>query len=125
MPTPPGEPDIAVFKGDVCTYSTLAMQRREDLYPPVSENFAHPATFSPDRWEHWTPRPWQFVPFNGGPRICIGQNFAMTSMAFTMVRLLQKYERLEYRGDWGAQFLKAELVSCPGRGVPVGLYEAA
>lgn len=59
------------------------MQRRKDLYPPVSETFADPAIYSPERWDHWTPRPWQFVPFNGGPRICIGQNFAMTEMAFT------------------------------------------
>lgn len=74
----------------------MAMQRRADLYPPVSEKFAHPGVFSPERWENWTPRPWQFVPFNGGPRICIGQNFAMTSMAFTRMfhlgfRPLAKY----------------------------------
>jgi cytochrome P450 len=83
LPTPPGQPEITTFAGDIVIYSTMAMQRRSDLYPPVSENFADPAVFSPDRWEHWTPKPWQFVPFNGGPRICIGQNFAMTSMAFT------------------------------------------
>lgn len=83
LPTPPGQPDIAVFNGDIVVYSTMAMQRRKELYPPVSEKFADPAEFSPDRWENWTPRPWFWLPFNGGPRICIGQNFAMTSMAFT------------------------------------------
>lgn len=100
------------------------MQRRRDLYPPVSETFADPAIYSPERWENWTPKPWLHVPFNGGARICIGQNFALTEMAFVMVRLLQKYERLEYRGDWSAQFHKAEIVGCPGQGVPVALYEA-
>lgn len=100
------------------------MQRRPDLYPPVSETFADPAIYSPERWENWTPKPWLHVPFNGGARICIGQNFALTEMAYVMVRLLQKYERLEYRGDWSAQFHKAEIVGCPGQGVPVALYEA-
>ncbi|KAK5989106.1 Cytochrome P450 52A1 [Cladobotryum mycophilum] len=119
-----GEPDIAVLEGDYVLYSPLAMQRRKDLYPPVSERFADPAVYSPDRWDHWTPKPWQFVPFNGGPRICIGQNFAMTEMAFIMVRLLQKYGRIEYRGDWAAQFYKTDLVGRPGQGVPVALYEA-
>ncbi|KAL7795782.1 cytochrome P450 [Trichoderma ceciliae] len=116
LPGQPGQRDIVTLKGDHILYSTLAMQRRKDLYPPVSETFADPAIYSPERWEHWTPKPWQFVPFNGGPRICIGQNFAMTEMAFTLVRLLQKYERIEYRGDWAAQYLKADIVGCPGQG---------
>ncbi|GFP59437.1 cytochrome P450 52A1 [Trichoderma asperellum] len=124
LPGLPGQPDIATLKGDHIIYSTLAMQRRKELYPPVSETFADPAIFSPERWDHWTPKPWQFVPFNGGPRICIGQNFAMTEMAFMMIRLLQKYERIEYRGDWAAQYLKADIVGCPGQGVPIALYEA-
>lgn len=87
LPGKPGQPDIVVLKGDVVTYSTLAMQRRRDLYPPVSEKFADPAIFSPDRWEHWTPKVWSYIPFNGGPRICVGQNFAMTEMAFTRMSL--------------------------------------
>ncbi|KAL7934449.1 cytochrome P450 [Trichoderma chlorosporum] len=118
------QPDIATLKGDHILYSTLAMQRLKDFYPPVSDKFADPAIYSPERWEHWTPKPWQFIPFNGGPRICIGQNFAMTEMAFTLVRLLQRYERIEYRGDWAAQYLKADIVGCPGQGVPIALYEA-
>lgn len=124
LPGKPGQPDIAVLERDIVIYSTLAMQRRRDIYPPTSEKFADPAIFSPDRWDDWTPKPWTYVPFNGGPRICVGQNFAMTEMAFFLVRLLQKYERLEYRGDWHAQYHKAEIVGAPGHGVPVALYEA-
>ncbi|OAQ69352.1 cytochrome P450 alkane hydroxylase [Purpureocillium lilacinum] len=125
LPGQPGQPDIAALPGDIIIYSTLSMQRRPDLYPPASDTFPDPALFSPDRWDHWTPKPWHFVPFNGGPRICIGQNFALTEMAFTLVRLLQKYERVEYRGDWAAQFHKAEIVGCPGHGVPVAFFEPA
>ena len=82
LPGQPGQPDIAALPGDIIIYSTLSMQRRPDLYPPASDTFPDPALFSPDRWDHWTPKPWHFVPFNGGPRICIGQNFALTEMAF-------------------------------------------
>ncbi|KAK7723725.1 hypothetical protein SLS64_000054 [Diaporthe eres] len=124
LPGQPGQPDIAVLKKDIVIYSTLSMQRRADLYPPQSEKFADPAVFSPDRWDHWTPKAWQYVPFNGGPRICVGQNFAMTEMAFALVRILQKYDRVEYRGDWYAQYHKAEIVGCPGEGVPVAFHEA-
>ncbi|KAK3297594.1 cytochrome P450 [Chaetomium fimeti] len=138
LPGGVGRPDIVVLEGDVVVYSTLAMQRRADLYPGWSgtggggeggkgvgeKGFPDPAVFCPDRWDGWTPKSWTYVPFNGGPRICVGQNFAMTEMAFTLVRLLQKYERLEYRGDWHAQFHKAEIVGAPGHGVPVAFFEA-
>ena len=87
LPGEPGQPDIAVLKGDVVVYSALSMQRRKDLYPEPSEKFADPAIFSPDRWSHWTPKAWHYLPFNGGPRICVGQNFAMTEMAFTRTYL--------------------------------------
>ncbi|KAI0161147.1 cytochrome P450 monooxygenase CYP539B5 [Hypoxylon sp. FL1284] len=123
LETTPGSPPISVVKGDIVIYSTLAMQRRADLYPPVSEKFADPALFSPERWETWAPKPWQYVPFNGGPRICVGQNFAMTEMAYCMVRILQKYDRIEYRGDWHAQRHEAEVVGKPSQGVKIAMYE--
>ncbi|KAI0025423.1 cytochrome P450 monooxygenase CYP539B5 [Xylariomycetidae sp. FL0641] len=124
--TLPGDPPVAVVAGDVVVYSALAMQRRPDLYPQGGGGggFADPAVFAPERWETWTPRPWHYVPFNGGPRICVGQNFAMTEMAYCMVRILQKYDRLEYRGDWHAQKHVAEIVGKPCDGVKVALYEA-
>lgn len=119
----PEYPDISVVKGDAVFYSTIAMQRRPDLYPPTSRAFSDPSEFSPDRWDQWQPRPWQYVPFNGGPRICVGQNFALTEMAYVIVRLLQKYESLEHRDDWRAQFHKVEIVGTPGRGVKVALFK--
>lgn len=130
-----GNLPITVLKGDVVIYSTLAMQRRRDLYPSHSpsekekenvnvngENereFPDPAIFAPERWENWTPKPWQYVPFNGGPRICIGQNFALAEIGYTIVRMVQRFESLEYVGDWEDQFHKAEIVGTPGRGVNV------
>lgn len=48
----------------------------------------------------------------------------MTEMAYCLVRLIQKYDRVEYRGDWHAQTHKAEIVGCPGDGVPVAFFEA-
>ena len=56
------------------------MQRRADLYPTPSPDFPDVQTYSPERWENWTPKSWNYIPFNGGPRICIGQQFALTQM---------------------------------------------
>ncbi|ORY64013.1 cytochrome P450 [Pseudomassariella vexata] len=122
--TLPGQPDIGVCKGDNIIYLPIMMQRRQDLYPPASDRFADPAVFSPERWYGWQPRSQEFIPFNAGPRICVGQNFAMAEMAYFMVRILQKYERIEYRGDWGAQIYKADIVGRPKLGVPVAFYKA-
>lgn len=82
IPGAPGERDIVLLKGDTVTINTLGMHARKDLYPPVTETFADPAIFSPERWESWTPKPWTYLPFHGGLRICIGQNFALTEMAY-------------------------------------------
>jgi cytochrome P450 len=36
---------------------------------------------------------WAFVPFNGGPRTCIGQQFALSTLSYVTVRLVQEMER--------------------------------
>ncbi|EXF74394.1 cytochrome P450 [Colletotrichum fioriniae PJ7] len=124
---PDGTLPLAVCKDTPIGYSTLLMQRREDLYPPVSETFAHPDAFSPERWYHWQPKPWTYIPFNGGPRICIGQQFALTEMSYTLGRLFQRFERVEsYMDavDGGKPTLKAEIVLQPGDGVKVAFWRA-
>ncbi|KAI2879733.1 hypothetical protein CBS76997_10719 [Aspergillus niger] len=77
-------------------YSTMMMQRDPAHYPPPgSKNYFDPGKWVPERWTgDWVPKPWHFIPFNGGPRICLGQQFAMIEMGYTVVRILQVYESL-------------------------------
>ncbi len=121
---PDGLEPIGIPKDTAIGYSTLVMHRRRDLYPPVSPTFPDVMSFSPERWDHWTPKSWQYIPFNGGPRICIGQQFALTEMGYTIVRILQRFERVERRWADGEQFLRAEIVLQPGAGVRVGFWDA-
>ncbi|KAF2687986.1 cytochrome P450 [Lentithecium fluviatile CBS 122367] len=113
---PDGQQPVAVLKGTPIGYSTLVMQRRADLYPPPESGFPAVDKFVPERWDHWTPKTWTYVPFNGGPRICIGQNFALTEMGYTLVRLLQKFERVDNKMD-GSPGLHADVVLQPGKKV--------
>jgi cytochrome P450 len=116
---PDGLSPIGVLKDQIVTYSTLVMQRRSDLTP-------NPLSFIPERWETWQPKPWNYIPFNGGPRICIGQQFALTEMGYTIVRLLQRFSGIEsFMGgvDGGEPCLKAEIVLQPGQGVRVAFFE--
>lgn len=122
-----GMSPMGVLKGEYVGYSTLVMQRRTDLLPPSSVSFAPPLAFSPDRWKNWQPKPWLYIPFNAGPRICIGQQFALTEMSYTIVRILQRFETVQdFMGpvDGGNPCLKAEIVLQHGQGVRVGFWEA-
>ena len=66
----------------------------------------------------------QYLPFNGGPRICIGQQFALTEIGFTVVRLLQKYERIDRYGiEGGGIKFKSTIVLSPAEDVRVGFWE--
>ena len=103
------------------------MQRRPDLYPPPSDTFAHPDIFSPERWSVWHPKPHDYIPFNAGPRICIGQQFALTEMSYVLCRLFQRFDRVEshmHEIDGGKPMLKADIVLSPGQGVKVAFFDA-
>lgn len=124
---PDGSEPLPVLKNTPCGYSTLVMQRDPSRYPPVSESFADPAIFSPERWNVWHPRPHDYIPFNAGPRICIGQQFALTEIGYVLTRMMQKFDRVEsfmHEIDGGKPKLKAEIVLQPGDGVKVALWEA-
>ena len=80
------------------------MQRRPDLYPPPSPNCPHVLTYSPERWENWTPKSWNYIPFNGGPRICIGQQFALTEMGeFLLLFCDTSFKTSDCLRFWGAR----------------------
>ncbi|QKD55266.2 cytochrome P450 [Fusarium oxysporum Fo47] len=54
--------------------------------------------FVPERWEKQrgaASAAWHFVPFNGGPRICIGQKLALTEAGYVLVRMLQRYDAVK------------------------------
>ncbi|KIW05674.1 uncharacterized protein PV09_03537 [Verruconis gallopava] len=118
-----GNDPIGVLKDTPIGYSTLAMQRRADIYPPASSGFPDINKFVPERWETWNPKPWTYIPFNGGPRLCVGQQFALTEMAYTITKILQKYERVENRMSAPPKW-KSDIVLQPAEGVQIAFYAA-
>ncbi|KAK8048238.1 cytochrome p450 domain-containing protein [Apiospora phragmitis] len=89
---PDGREPVFVPKGTNVRYQPWCMQRRKDLYGEDAEEFR------PERWETIRPT-YDYVPFNAGPRICIGQQFAVTAIAMTTFRILQAYQQIERRDD--------------------------
>lgn len=110
---PDGKSPVFVPKGRVVAYSVYSMHRRTDIYGPDAEEF------KPERWENLRPG-WGYLPFNGGPRICVGQQFALTEAGYTIVRLMQTFDSIEARDDrpWNEGL---QLTMSVGNGVKVAL----
>ncbi|KAM5534915.1 hypothetical protein V8D89_011470 [Ganoderma adspersum] len=96
IPNPvPSKPPIFVPTGTAVTYSVFMMHRRKDYWGPDA------AHFDPDRFvderlnKYFTGNPFIFLPFNAGPRICLGQQFAYNEMSFFLIRLLQNFSHME------------------------------
>ena len=72
---PDGTQPIFLPKGSRVSVSTYAMQYRTDIWgPDVSE-------FKPERWEGRRAG-WEFMPFGGGPRKCIGRKCSHLNARF-------------------------------------------
>jgi len=61
--------------------------------------------FNPDRWldsahaAKIAENPTQFTPFSLGPRLCLGQNYALNEATYFMVRMLQRFDKFELAED--------------------------
>lgn len=56
-----------------------------------SELYTHAAIFDPDRWLTIEPEVFEYMPFGGGPRMCIGTSFADVELKIVLTLLLQRY----------------------------------
>ncbi|KAH8156021.1 hypothetical protein CIB48_g12226 [Xylaria polymorpha] len=68
---PDGKAPVFVRKGTNVRYLPWVMHRRKDIFGEDADEFR------PERWEGLRVTH-EYLPFNAGPRICIGQQFALT-----------------------------------------------
>jgi cytochrome P450 len=113
---PDGTAPVFVAKGTIVIYWAYAMHRRRDFYGADADEFR------PERWETLRPG-WEYLPFNGGPRICLGQQYALTEAAYVSVRLLQEFSKIESMDpeDWAESLT---LTLCSHNGTKVSLTKA-
>jgi cytochrome P450 len=114
---PDGLSPIFIRKGQHVLYSTHVMHHRKDLWGPDAEEF------KPERWAS-RKAGWEYIPFNGGPRICIGQQFALTEAGYVLVRLLQRFDQIEDVYPDRQIRCGMTLTSSPAEVVTVRLHEA-
>lgn len=99
---PDGTIPILIRKGELVVLSPYITARRKNVFGPDAE------VFRPERWESGDldGAGFAYYPFNGGLRQCLGQDFAMFEVAYTVVRLLQTFP--------GIRMPRGESVEPPG-----------
>jgi cytochrome P450 len=96
--------------GGVVAPSIYLVHRRPALYPD-------PERFRPERFLGWKPSPWEFLPFGGGLRRCIGATFAIYEMKMVLAALLPRVEmRLDAKR---VPTVRRGVTIMPGGGLPV------
>jgi hypothetical protein len=74
--------------------------------------FAQPERFAPERWRDAAPTPFSYVPFGGGARRCIGEEFGWREMSVVLDELRRRF-RFEVAGD-GDVGISASVTLRPG-----------
>lgn len=60
-----GSLPVVVQKGQTVNFTPYLLHRRENMWVPAAE-------FRPERWEG-VRLDWNYIPFSGDPRICVGR----------------------------------------------------
>jgi cytochrome P450 len=98
------------------TLSPFLTHRHPDFWPEP-ERF-DPERFAPEQ-EKGRPR-FAYIPFGGGPRLCIGNQFAMTEAMIILVTIVQRY-RLELMPGHEVG-IDAQITIRPKGGLPMLVY---
>ncbi|KAJ5113103.1 N-alkane-inducible cytochrome P450 [Penicillium angulare] len=116
---PDGLSPMFVPKGARMFYSVWALHRLPETWGNDAD------TFRPERWldEKNPLRPgWGYLPFNGGPRLCLGQQSALVETSYLIVRMLQTFERIEPRDPLPWKEHLAVTMSCQS-GCKIALWK--
>ena len=96
---PHGRAPMLVEKGSNVVLNYHALHRDKTFWGDDADEFR------PERWD--TVRPtWEYLPFSGGPRICPAQQMVFTDAAYIIVRVIQRFSRIENQDPmpWTEQF---------------------
>ncbi|KAI4227579.1 MAG: hypothetical protein L6R36_002280 [Xanthoria steineri] len=84
---PNGDSPVLVRKGTGIGLVPYYMHRRKDIYGEDA------MAFRPERWQgpELEDIGWAYMPFHGGPRLCLGKDFALMEASCLIVRILQEF----------------------------------
>jgi unspecific monooxygenase len=95
--------------GTLLIPSIYLTHHREDLYP-------EPKQFKPERFLERQFAPYEYLPFGGGNRTCIGMAFAQFEMKLVLASVLSRWQ-LELADSKPMQGVRGGTLSGPERGL--------
>ncbi|KAL8809078.1 MAG: hypothetical protein Q9200_003749 [Gallowayella weberi] len=103
---PDGTSPVLVPKGLGIGIVPYYMHRRKDIWGDDAQDYR------PERWED--PELLQnigyaYMPFHGGPRICLGKDFALTEASCLLIRILQSFPNIRLPPDDAAAVVPTGL----------------
>ena len=99
-------------RGRMVAFSRYSLHRHPDFW--VDPDRFDPLRFDPEN-EPDLGASVAYVPFGGGPRVCIGRHFAMMEMLVIVVTVLQKFHVTVHPGD--RHRMSAKLTMAPRNGL--------
>lgn len=121
---PNGRSPVLIRKGWGITYAPYLMHRRVDLYGEDAN------LFRPERWEDDKLKGigWGWLPFNDGPRVCLGKDLALMEASLAISRIIQAFPNIklppdQVRGEPGTEKHALTLVLAPIDGCKVQLNQ--
>ncbi|KAG2325316.1 hypothetical protein Bca52824_008044 [Brassica carinata] len=100
-------------KGWKLYWSAFATHKNPDY-------FREPEIFEPNRFEGSGPKPYTYVPFGGGPRMCPGREYARLQILIFMHHLVKRFK-------WEKVFPKENKIvidpfPVPANGLPINIF---
>jgi len=96
--------------GSVVAPSIYLVHQNPELYP-------NPTAFEPRRFRNFKPAAWEFLPFGGGLRKCVGAAFAIYEMKMVLATLLPRVEM--HLANEDVKVARRSITLTPSHGLPV------
>jgi cytochrome P450 len=103
--------DYGVEPGTAIAMSILLVHHREDVYPD-------PFAFRPERWLGRKPGTYDWIPFGGGIRRCLGAALAMAEMRVVLTTMARRLD-LEPDRPQAERAMHRNVTMIPARGAQV------
>jgi cytochrome P450 len=107
--------DYAVAADTPIAMSILLLHHREDVYPD-------PFAFRPERWEGQKPGTYEWIPFGGGIRRCLGATLAMAEQRIVLEAMARRLD-LEADDPEPEHAVHRNVTMIPAHGARVILRE--